>query len=74
MTRAEHLQWAKDRANEYVDMGDLSQAFASLASDLSKHPELFDANQLNSTLGAAQLFSGMLDTPEKMRRWIEGFN
>lgn len=36
MTRAEHLQWAKDRALEYVAIGDMNQAFASMTSDLRK--------------------------------------
>ena len=30
MTRAEHLQWAKDRALEYADQGDTGNAMASL--------------------------------------------
>ena len=30
MTRGEHLQWAKDRALEYADMGDVANAMASL--------------------------------------------
>ena len=38
-TRAEHLAWCKRRAMEYVDAGDLSNAVASMGSDLSKHPE-----------------------------------
>ena len=40
MTRAEHLQWAKDRALEYADRGDMTNAIASMCSDLRKHPEL----------------------------------
>ena len=39
MDRAEHLQWAKDRALEYADMGDVANAMASLGSDLNKHPD-----------------------------------
>lgn len=74
MTRAEHLQWAKTRALEYVTAGDLSQAFASLGSDLGKHPELAGARQLNADLGAQLFFAGHLKTPEKMREWINGFN
>jgi hypothetical protein len=38
LTRAEHLQWAKARALEYVEAGDLANACASMLSDLSKHP------------------------------------
>lgn len=37
-TRAEHLSWAKERALEYVERGELQDAFNSIASDLGKHP------------------------------------
>lgn len=37
--RAEHLEWCKDRALQYVDSGDLTNAYASMVSDLNKHPE-----------------------------------
>lgn len=37
--RAEHLAWAKQRALEYLDAGDLGNAIASMVSDLGKHPE-----------------------------------
>lgn len=39
MTRAEHMAWAKQRALEYVERGELSSAIASMISDLGKHPE-----------------------------------
>lgn len=39
MTREEHLQWAKDRAIEYVDRGDMVNALASFASDCRKHED-----------------------------------
>ncbi len=39
MTRSEHLQWCKDRALEYVNNGDLTTAYASMASNLNKHKE-----------------------------------
>lgn len=42
MNREEHLQWAKDRALEYVEAGELQNAIASMISDLQKHPELED--------------------------------
>lgn len=37
MTREQHLQWAKQRALEYADRGEMVNAFASLGSDLNKH-------------------------------------
>lgn len=39
MTRSEHIRWCKQHAREYVNEGDLSQAVASMISDLGKHPE-----------------------------------
>lgn len=72
MTRAEHLAWAKERALEYVDTGDVQNAYASLASDLDKHPET--AGHDGITLGMMQMMGGMLNTPEQMRKFIEGFN
>jgi hypothetical protein len=70
--RTEHLAWAKQRALEYVDAGDLQGAFASLASDLRKHPET-DNPQLHA-LGLGLLMGGHLDTRAKMRDWIKGFD
>lgn len=72
MTRQEHLEWAKQRALEYADAGDIQNAFASMASDLGKHPEL--ANHFGIQLGMMQLMGGMLNTPAEMRRFIEGLN
>lgn len=39
-TRAEHLEFAKKRALEYVDRGDYDGAMTSFISDLGNHPEL----------------------------------
>jgi len=72
MTRAEHLQWAKDRAKEYIDIGDTAQAQASFMSDMNKHEELADHKALE--LGMMLLLSGNLSTPSQMWQWIEGFN
>jgi hypothetical protein len=74
MTRTEHLRWAKTRALEYVAAGDNTQAFASFASDLSKHPDLAQSRKLHAELGAALLLGGHLRTQAQMRDWIEGFN
>lgn len=70
--REDHLKWAKDRALEYCDANDPSQAFASIASDLRKHPETASHPALQ--LGMMMLMGGHLSTPEAMRKFIEGFN
>jgi hypothetical protein len=72
MTRSEHMAWCKQRAIEYVEKGDTANAFSSMASDLSKHPET--EGHIGIQLGMAQMMSGMINTPEAMRNFIEGFN
>ena len=71
MTRAEHLAWCKERALEYVEAGDLTGAFASMTSDLNKHPET--EGHTGTELGFMQIMVGGLNTPAEMRRWIEGY-
>jgi hypothetical protein len=72
VTRAEHLAWCKQRALQYVDQGDLHNAFASLNSDLRKHPETENHGAVE--LGMMLMLAGHLDTAPKMREWIEGCN
>lgn len=72
MTRAEHLAWCKKRALEYVDRGDCAQAFASMCSDLGKHPETVD--HIGMKLGMLQMMQGRFGRAADMRRFIEGFN
>lgn len=72
MNREQHLQWAKDRALEYVRRGELTNAYSSLRSDLSKHEEL--ANHPGIGLGDRLFVGGHLRSEGQMRHWIEGFN
>lgn len=72
MTRTEHLEWCKKRALEYVDNGDIPQAYASMASDMNKHPET--ANHSAIQLGMQLMMTGNLSTDNQMRKFIEGFN
>ena len=72
ISRADHLAWCKMRALEYVDAGDVNQAFASMGSDLNKHPET--ANHSAMELGMMLLMGGHLSAPQKMREFINGFN
>lgn len=67
MTRAEHLQWAKDRALAYLP--DTSQAMASFVSDLGKHDELAGHGVIE--LMGMHAFSGLLDE-RNCRELIEG--
>ena len=55
-----------------MDAGDTQQAYASMASDLGKHPETQGHAAIG--LGMMLLFNGHLGTPEAMRDFINGFN
>ena len=72
MTRLEHLEWCKQRANEYVEQNDLQQAFASFQSDMTKHLET--ANHIALELGTMLLVGGHLSSQHQMKEWINGFN
>ena len=72
MNRAEHLEWCKKRANEYIDAGDIPNAYASMASDLRKHAETEDHPAI--ALGMQLMMIGELGTAPKMQRFIDGFN
>jgi len=64
--RAEHLAWCKQRALEYVQRGDLTQAFTSLVSDLGKHPKTRDSADIAVELGGRLLLAGHLSTARQM--------
>jgi len=70
--RQEHLDWCKKRALQYCDRGELENAWASMASDLDKHPETQGHSAIQ--LGMMMLMGGHLSTVDKMRKFIEGFN
>lgn len=72
VTQTEHLAWCKQRATEYVDRGDVDQAWASMVSDLGKHEGT--AGHAAIKLGMLLYLNGHLSTPDQMRRFIDGFN
>jgi len=72
MNRPEHIKWCKERANEYIDRGELPTALASFYSDMGKHPET--SNHIALELGSMLLVSGQLKTPHQIKDWINGFN
>jgi hypothetical protein len=71
-TRQEHLEWCKKRALEYVEQGDVNNAYASMCSDLEKHPETKGHGAIQ--LEMMMLMSGQLSTNEAMKKFINGFN
>jgi hypothetical protein len=70
MNRAEHIDWVKERALEYVDAGDPTNAVASMFSDLRKHPDTQDHGALE--LGGMLLLAGHLSSTHDVRDFIEG--
>jgi hypothetical protein len=71
MNRSEHVEWAKKRAIEYVDQGDLTSAIASMTSDLGKHPET--VNHPGLPLILMEAMGGRQLRADSVRRWIDGF-
>jgi len=71
MDRKEHIQWCKDRALECVERGELREAYASMSSDMQKHPDTEAHTAIG--LGLSLMLGGQLSTPEKMANFINGF-
>lgn len=72
MTRADHLEWCKSRARDYLEAGDTKGALASMFSDLGKHAETEGHAAIK--LGAMLMMAGHLHTVQQVREFIEGFN
>jgi hypothetical protein len=70
--RQKHLEWCKERALQYVEAGELTQAYSSMASDMRKHKET--ENHMGLELGLGLLMGGHLDTAAQMKKFIEDFN
>ncbi len=77
-TRGQHMAWCKERALRELDApgkgesAAVASAFASMFSDLQKHPET--QNHPAHDLGMRLLVNGHLSTRAKMREFIEGYN
>ena len=72
MTRSEHMAWCKQRALEYVEVDDPSQAVASMLSDLGKHEETAKVTRMGFALTMIDM--DIHTDTAKARKWIEGFN
>lgn len=73
-TKAQHLAWCKERALEYVEKDSVSEAMASFASDMGKHPE---TQEVFATMMVLSMAALMQDTTQggtdNTRSFIEGF-
>jgi hypothetical protein len=71
MTRAEYLEWCKGRAREYLDVGALGDAVASMLSDLGKNPET--EKSVQPELGMIGIMAAANGDASGVRAFIEGF-
>lgn len=67
--REEHLAWCQRRALKYIDANDLPNAYASMCSDMGKHPE----TGITATVGQLGIMHVMNKNADGLRHWIEGF-
>jgi hypothetical protein len=72
-TRAEHIQFCKRRAREYINAGLLDQAVTSMMSDLRNHPET-EGMARNAHLGMIGLMDAKAGDRDAVSRFIEGFS
>ena len=69
MTREQHLAWCRQRALEYLAIGDIQNAVRSMMSDLQKHNETRSISN-RELMALSVMMSGDLDLA---RRYIDGF-
>jgi hypothetical protein len=70
-TRAEHLEWCKQQARNYLEEGDVASAIAAMLSDLDKHPETKLAP--GGYLTSFALMVAANGDMDGARRFIDGF-
>lgn len=71
MTARDHLDWATQRALEYFDAGDKTNAFASFFSDVTKHDGTAWIATHSSTMMLLEL--GWSGGRSEFKRMMEGF-
>lgn len=69
LSRDEHLAWCKGRALEYWRRNELTDAVASMLSDLGKHPE----SRIPDAIAALGLLAAVSGDRLAVFRFIEGF-
>jgi hypothetical protein len=67
-----HVQSSKDRAIEYVEIGDYNGAVRSMLSDLCKFPQTIDVKLV--IIAAVKLAAKRPLTEQQVREWIDEFN
>ncbi len=71
-SRAEHLEWCRERALAELDVGPrgVVTAIASIQSDLRKHPDTRDHGAI--LLAAMMQVAGQLENSRQVREFLEG--
>lgn len=72
-TRADYLQWCKDRAMEYVRRGELLEGVTSMMSDMEKRDDTKLGPAL-SGLGIQAALQATQGNRDMVERYILGFN
>jgi hypothetical protein len=67
----QHLNWCVERAMQYAHTGDMTNAWASFASDVRKHEGT--EHIATHELFAMAMFSGLYDRPDQFREFISGW-
>lgn len=67
MSRTEHVNWCKQRALEFVNEGDLKNAFTSMCSDMTKHTETKQYADTLALLGTLLMQAGKLNTQAELK-------
>ncbi len=72
-TRKEHIQKCKKKAIQTLDSKGLENGWIEMINGLSKHPETLEEHA-RIDQGIKKIAKGELDSSEKMRIFIKGFN
>lgn len=70
-SQVSYVQSCKNRAIEYVEIGDYNGAVYSMLSDLCKHPQTIDVKLV--IIAAVRLAAKRPLTESQVRDWIDGF-
>ena len=71
VSREEYLEWAKKRAYEFIERGEIRKGLDSFYSDMEKHSELRKHPFLS--IGAQIVLGGGLKSKEEVEDFIQGF-
>lgn len=72
VSRVEHLNWCKKRANQYLDNGEVQNAITSMLSDLCKHDET--KNIAEGPMAMVGILVATGGDKIEARHFIDGFN